>query len=86
MVRGIVAETVVLVLTFFLPLKVVTVSVTWTLTELGPAVSFVLGVPDSTPVEDSFSPLGRETFFHFKVVVWPVALFPTPPACRVTGP
>ena len=69
MVRGMVAWTVVLVLTFFLPLRVVTVSVTWTLIELGPAFSFVLGVPDSTPVFDSFSPLGRwPTFFHFSEV------------------
>ena len=66
--RGMVAWTVVLVLTFFLPVRVVTVSVTWTLTELVPAVRFLLGVPDSTPVFlESFSPLGRETFFHFRV-------------------
>jgi hypothetical protein len=68
MVRGIVAWTVVLVLTFFLPLRVVTVSVTWTVTELGPAASFLFSVPDSMPSLDSFNPLGRVTFFHLKVV------------------
>ena len=68
MVRGMVACTVVFVLTFFVPLRVVTVSVTWTVTELGPAVSLALGVPESTPALDSFIPLGRLTFFHFKVV------------------
>jgi hypothetical protein len=50
-------------------LRVVTVSVTWTVTELGPAASLVFGVPDSTPALDNFSPFKRETFFHFKVVV-----------------
>ena len=69
MVKGIVAWTVILVLTIFLPLRAVTVLVTLTLIELVPAVSFLLGVPDSTPVFDSFRPLGRLTFFHFNVVV-----------------
>ena len=68
-VNGIVAWTVVLALTFFFPLRVVTVSVTRTVTELGPAASFLFGVPDSTPAEDSFRPLGKNTFFHFSVVV-----------------
>ena len=70
MVRGMVAWTVVFVLTFFLPFRVVTISVTSTLTELVPPVSFLLGVPDSTPVFlESFSRLGRLTFFHFRVVL-----------------
>jgi hypothetical protein len=64
MVRGIVACTVVSVLTFFLPLRVVTFSVTWTVTEFGPATSLALGVPDNTPAEDTFSPFGQVTFFH----------------------
>ncbi len=53
-VRGIVAWTVVFVLTFFLPLRLVTVSVTWTVTEIVPAISFLFGDPDSTPTDDSF--------------------------------
>ena len=65
--KGMVAWTVVGVLIFFLPLRVVTVSVTWTLTELG-AASLALGVPDRTPADESFKPLGRVTFFHFRVV------------------
>jgi hypothetical protein len=68
MVRGIVARTVVLALTFFVPLMVVTVSVTWTVTELGPAISLLFGTPESTPADESFSPLGKETFFHLSVV------------------
>ncbi len=64
-----VAWTVVLVFTgLFLLSRVITVSVTWTMTELG-AASFLFGVPDSTPVEDSFIPLGSVTFFHFSVVL-----------------
>ena len=68
-VSGMVAWAVVLVLTFFLPLSVTTVSVTWTVTEttyLQPV--WHLESLDSTPAEDSFSPLGRVTFFHLKVV------------------
>jgi hypothetical protein len=65
MVSGIVASTVVVVLTFLLPLSVVTVSVAWTVIELEPPTSLELGVPDNTPAEDSASPLGRVTFFHF---------------------
>ena len=68
MVRGMVAWTVVFVLTLLVPLRVVTVSVTWTVTELGPVASFLLGVPDSTPAEDNFSPFGSVIFFHFNVV------------------
>jgi hypothetical protein len=60
---------VVLVWTFFVPLRVVTVSVTLTVTELGPAARVLLGVPESTPFEESFNPFGRETLAHFKVVV-----------------
>ena len=69
MVSGIMASAVVLVLTFFFPSRVVTVSVTFTVTELGPAARVLLGVPDSTPVEESFIPLGRETLTHLRVVV-----------------
>lgn len=55
-------------MTFFVALRVVTVSVTLTVTELRPAARYLFGVPDSTPAEDNFIPLGRETFFHLKVV------------------
>ena len=67
--QGMVACIVVLALTFVLPLRVMTVSVTRTVIELGSPVSFLLGIPDSTPVSDSFSPLGKETFFHPRAVV-----------------
>jgi hypothetical protein len=62
-----VAWTVVLVLTFFLPLRVVTVSVADAGIKLGPAANLLLGVPDSTQAEDRCSPFGRVTLFHFKV-------------------
>jgi hypothetical protein len=68
-VRGIVAWTVVKVLTFLLPLRLVTVSVTFTVTELEPAARCLFGVPDRTPTEDSFIPFGRVTLAHFSVVV-----------------
>jgi hypothetical protein len=61
-----VAWTVVLVLTFFLPLRVVTVSVADTVIKLGPAAKLLLGVPDSTPAEDRCSPFGRVTFFFLQ--------------------
>jgi hypothetical protein len=64
-----------------LPLRVITVWVTCTVTELG-AASLALGVPDSTPAEDSFSPFGRVTFFHFSMVVW--GLEPDPLARKPT--
>jgi hypothetical protein len=66
--KGMVACTVVLVLTGLLSLlRVVTVSVTWTVTDIG-AASLLFGLPDSTPAEESFMPLGRLIFFHFSVV------------------
>ena len=75
MARGIVACTVVLVLTLFLPLRVVTVSVAWTVIELGPAIRLLLGVPD-TPIEASLSPLGSETFFQVRVVAYGLGPIP----------
>ena len=70
-VRGMVAWTVVLVLTlclFIRPVRVNTFSVTWT--EMEPRPSPVLmGVPDSTPAEESVSPFGSVTFFHLSVVL-----------------
>ena len=60
MVRGNVAWIVVLALTFCVPLMVVTVSVTWTVTELGPTISLLFRTPESTPADESFSPLGKE--------------------------
>ena len=86
MVSGMVAWTVVLVLTFFVPLRVVTVLVTWTATGPVPPPSLELGVPDSTPAEESFSPLGRATFFHFNVVTFGLALTPATWVVNVTGP
>jgi hypothetical protein len=63
-----VASTVVGVLIFFLPLRVITVSGTRAVTELG-AASMAFGIPDSTPADDNLMPLGRATFFHFKLVL-----------------
>ena len=84
--KGIVACTEALILTGLpLLLRVVTFSVTWTVTEVG-AASFLFGVPDNTPVEDSLSPLGRVTFFHLSVVAWGLVLEPRLVAWRVTGP
>jgi hypothetical protein len=79
--------------TFFVPLKVVTVSVTLIETELGPDASLVLGVPESTPAEEIFRPFGKavagETtvpLAHLKVVVYGLALVPDPAVTRITGP
>ena len=60
--RGIVACTVDLTLLFFVPVTVVTVSVTFTVTEFSPVADFLLTVPESTPVDESFSPLGSATW------------------------
>lgn len=60
------AWTVVLVLIFFLPLRVVTVSVADTVIKFGPAAKLLLGVPDSTLAEDRCSPFGRVTFYSLQ--------------------
>jgi hypothetical protein len=69
MISGIVASTVVLVLTGCLPLRVVTVSVAWATTEQVPASNFKPGVPDKTPVDDSAIPFGSSAPNQLTVVV-----------------
>ena len=53
-VRGMVSSTVAVALATF--------SVTVTVIELGPAGEWAFGVPDNTPAEDSFRPVGRLTW------------------------
>ncbi len=85
MVRGIVAAVAVFVLTVLVPRREVTVSVSLTAIELGPATRSLSGVPDSTPRQDGFIPLGRATVAHFKVLVWPESLVPAPTTWSVTA-
>jgi hypothetical protein len=76
MVRGSVALTVVLVWRALpLLLRDVTVSVTFTVTDLVPDLSNRLGVPESTPDDERVNPAGRalagattEPLAHFRVV------------------
>ena len=67
-----------LVLTFLVPLSVVTVSVTVTVTGLRACGQPGAGLPRQYPrgICNSFSPFGKVTFFHFKVVVYGLALIP----------
>lgn len=78
-----VASTVVGVLTFFLPLSVLTVSVAWTVIESEP---LVFGFPESTPTADNFNPFGNSTLVHLTVVANPKALVPVPAHWSTTGP
>jgi len=64
MLSGMMAWTVVAVLTFFLPLRVVTVSVTWTMIDVVPGASFALGMPDRFPEEESFIPVSNSNSVH----------------------
>ncbi len=70
MASGIVASAVVLVLTFFVPLRVVTVSVTFTVTELGPASQALVRRPREHALGGELHPLGQgDLLAHLRVVV-----------------
>ena len=68
MLSGATAWIVFVVVVFVKSLMIVHFPVTRTPTNSVPGWSFAFGVPDSTPVDDSFNPLGSSTALHFSVV------------------
>jgi len=72
--------------TFFLPFRLMTVSMTWTvIVPWASAEGVGSGLLEGTPAGEGVRPLGRLTFCHLSVVVWSGPHGPNPVAFRVTA-